>query len=322
MTAARKDVLSVYRHTYKGKKAVIHDVNLVFPIPDTEAAADLSGAYDAWGVHWTFEPAIQGFIPTPDSVVFEDISEWREKVNIPDVDSMDFEGYAEQVLPTLDPNKATMFFSLLGPRERLSSLMGMENSLCALLEDPDECAEFFQAVADYKIKYIRKMKEYIPIDIVRLADDCGSSNGPLLSVETWRELLKPAIGRIVEAVHELGLIYRQHSDGVTIPFIEDFVEIGIDAVDPWQACNTAEEIRKIKNQYQDRLVFVNGFDSQGVLDQPDVTESEMEAEMMRTLNLMVPGGSYLAECEVFDKSKLAVFERCVEEYNKNMIDNL
>lgn len=313
MSTLKETILNVYHHKPTDHPAVINDVNIVMPIPGMEATMDPNGSYDMWGTHWTFEPSLMAFMPTPGITAFDDITQWREHTTIPDLDAVDFKAYADQVLPTLDPNKATMFFTFPGLFERLHSLMGVENTLCALLEEPEACAEFFEAVADFKIKYIQKMAQYFPIDIVRMTDDYGTSHGPFMSVPTWRALIKPQLKRIVDACHELGIIYRQHTDGVTIPFMDDFVEIGIDAVDPWQACN--KDIRACKVKYQDKIVFVNGFDNQGFLDKSGITEEEMEAEIMRTLNVMVPGGGYLAELEVLDKSKLEIFRRCVDEYN-------
>lgn len=170
MSTAKENVLKVYHHEPTEHPVVIGDVNLVLPITATEAAADPNGAYDMWGVHWTFDPTIMGFMPTPGKVVLDDITEWKEKVTIPDLDSMDFKGYAEEILPTLDLDKATMFFTFPGLFERLHCLLGVENTLCALLEEPEACGEFFAAVADFKIRYIKKISQYLPIDIVRMTE--------------------------------------------------------------------------------------------------------------------------------------------------------
>ena len=34
--------------------------------------------YDAWGVHWTYDPQTQAAIPTPNNYLFEEIEDWRE----------------------------------------------------------------------------------------------------------------------------------------------------------------------------------------------------------------------------------------------------
>lgn len=98
------------------------------------------------------------------------------------------------------------------------------------------------------------------------------------------------------------------------PFLILTAILDFDAVDPWQACN--KDIRACKDKYQDKIVFVNGFDNQGVLDKPGVTEAELEREIMRTLETLAPGNGYLEEMDVFDRSKQAIFQKCVATYNE------
>ena len=314
MATIKENILKVYRHEPVDAAVVVNDINFLIPIPGTEVTFNPAGECDRWGVKWLFDPQLMGFMPAPGHIVLDDISEWKEKVVFPDLSKVDWDGYAESVKGRLDPNKPTQLFSYPGLFERLHALMGMENAMCALLEDPEACAEFFDAVADWKIEYYRRIKEVLPIDIIRFSDDYGNSNSLMMSLSTWRELIKPSLKKVVDAVHEMGMLYRHHTDGVTIPLMDDFVDLGFDAVDPWQACN--KDIRACKDKYQDKIVFVNGFDNQGVLDKPGVTEAELEREIMRTLETLAPGNGYLAEMDVFDRSKQAIFQKCVAAYNE------
>ena len=76
------------------------------------------------------------------------------------------------------------------------------------------------------------------------------------------------------------------------PIIPDLVEIGVDALDPLQAGNI--NIRDLKDKYQDVLTFVGGEDNQNVLEQPGCTKAQQMAEYDRAVNLLAPGGSYVA----------------------------
>lgn len=44
----------------------------------------------------------------------------------------------------------------------------------ALAEDPENCFDFFSAMADYKIKYFQIIKKYYPVDIINAHDDYGA----------------------------------------------------------------------------------------------------------------------------------------------------
>lgn len=178
-----------------------------------------------------------------------------------------------------------------GMFERMHDCMGMEEAMIALLEEPEACYEFAGAIADHKIRMMEKCKKYYKADVINMHDDYGSNQGPLMSLETWRTIFKPHLKRIVDACHEMGMIYHHHSCGFIEPFVPDMVEIGVDALDTWQVCNT--NVRAIKDEYQDRLTFIGGMDSLGVLDREGVTEQEMYDEIKRAVELMAPGGSYI-----------------------------
>ena len=51
--------------------------------------------YDWWGQHWTYEPGVQGQMPTPGYRVITDITKWQEEVKFPDLDAPDWEGDAQ-----------------------------------------------------------------------------------------------------------------------------------------------------------------------------------------------------------------------------------
>jgi len=52
------------------------------------------------------------------------------------------------------------------------------------------------------------------------------------------------------------------------PIIGGLVEIGVDALDNLQACNT--HAKELKALYGDRLTFCGGFNTNGVPDSPKV----------------------------------------------------
>ena len=113
-----------------------------------------------------------------------------------------------------------------------------------------------------------------------------------MSLDTWRTIFKPQLKRVVDAVHENGMLYEHHSCGYIEPIVPDLIEIGVDALDVWQVCNT--NMRSLKDQYQHQLTFCGGFDNQGVFDKLGVTFEECYEETKRAVELMAPGGSYIA----------------------------
>lgn len=94
--------------------------------------------------------------------------------------------------------------------------------------------------------------------------------------------------RLVDAVHDMGLIYQHRSCGYVEPIIEDLVEIGVDTL---QACNT--NVGVLKEKFGKQLTFCGSFNTNGVLDVVGVSPEEIKAEYRRVIDLLAPGGSYV-----------------------------
>lgn len=116
------------------------------------------GGRDMFGIDWAC--TIEGPIPQSGSILFDDIADWRDHVVLPDLDAVDFKAIAAQELADADRNMRLInAFSVCGIFERMVTFMGFENALCALVYDPESCKDFFNAMADYKIKLHNKIIE-------------------------------------------------------------------------------------------------------------------------------------------------------------------
>lgn len=317
----RENAMLAYQHkTPYWIPCFYTDFWMMQPYMEGERYPGHSVGKDWFGVEWQYVPQQGAPMPVPGKHLLEDIADWREVIRFPDLDAIDWKARAEYDLHTdlpatmakgervatkngksiVDPNKMGIAMVINGMFERLHALMGFENALASLIEDSEEAFAYFSAMADYKIKFFRKIAEHYPVQIINAHDDYGAEGRMLMSPDTWRQLIKPNLKRIVDAVHEMGLLYEHHSCGYIEPIIPDLVEIGVDALDPLQRCN--ENIRAIKDEYQDRLTFVGGIDNMGVLEQPNATKEQRLAEFRRATDLLAPGGSFVSFPHVGDFS--------------------
>ncbi len=309
----RENALIAYRHgTPEWIPNFFTDIGMFMANPGQERYCGFEKGKDGFGVTWSFVPEAAACMTDPDTKpILEDVADWKEVVQFPDLEAVDWEKQAEIDMHTnfgafvagaglvpyenggtsIDGDKLRVCMVINGPFERLHALMGMENALMALIEDPESCYEFFGTMADYKIAYFKKIAQYYPVDVINAHDDFGTNDRMFMAPDTWRELMKPHLKRIVDAVHDMGLIYQHHSCGYVEPIIPDLVEIGVDALDTLQACN--KNVGELKKEYGDRLTFCGGFNTNGVLDRTDVTPEEIKAEYDRVIDLLAPGGSYV-----------------------------
>ncbi len=245
---------------------------------------------DWFGQSWTYEPKVKAANPTPGCPLVTDITLWKEQMTFPDIDALDWEGHAARDTASWDrKNKMSRITIGFGLWERMFSVMPFDDALCALMEEPEACYDFFSAVADHKIRLHDKILKYYKPDILVMHDDYGTSQGLFMSVKVWRELIKPHLKRVVEHVQSYGCIYEHHNCGYFDPLTNDMLEIGIHATNPVHISNDLEHMKKT---YGKDLTMVGGFHNQ-LLDSPRSTEEEIRASVRKTMDIMAPGGGYI-----------------------------
>ena len=84
-----------------------------------------------------------------------------------------------------------------------------------------------------------------------------------------------------------------HSCGNVYRLIEDFIEIGVDLLNPVQvSAGEMGDTARLKREFGDRLSFCGGIDTQKVL--PFGSPEDVRAEVRRRIRDLAPGGGYIA----------------------------
>ena len=270
--------------------------------------------YDDWGVHFTYVPIAGAPMVTSGSYILQDIKEWKDKVKIPDVDSFDWKEAALRDTASWDrENKFSVIMLSYGPFERVQTLLNMENALIAFLTDSEAVSEFIGEFVEYRIKMIDKIVQYYKADAIMVFDDYGMGSNMFLPPDVWRKVIKPHLKRHVEAAHEKGLYYIQHSDGYVGPIFKDFIEIGVDAAQPVEYVNNTPELKK---KYGKQITFCSGYKADKTLDDPNATEEQMRADVRNVLNELGKGGSYIAFPEVVSRRGQEIFFEELRKINE------
>lgn len=287
----REQLLQVYAHKNIGYVPNFF-TDFDFLKPETMNERAEAGGKDWFGVEWEFVPLVLAAMVKPGTKVLTDITKWREQVHFPDLDAIDWEAAAKKETAGWDrENKISYLMLINGMFERTHALMGFEDAFMAMYDEPEEYQALVDAITDYKVKLIEIMGKYYKPDVLCFHDDYGANDRMLMSPDLWRQFFKAPLKRVIDAAHKVGIIYEHHSCGYIEPIFDELVELGIDAIDPLQITNP---IRQLKNKYEHRLTFVGGYDTQNVYDRPGVTEEEIREETKRTMDLMAPGGSFVA----------------------------
>ena len=276
--------------------------------------------FDAWGTNWTNlgpDPGLDGSMVTPGAELFDDVTEWKQYVRIPDPEAFHFREILQGMMQGMMADPATHVTHVLflsGCWERMHHLMGVENGLCAFLEEPEATHELLEAICDYKIKCIELAHEVVDPDVYHMHDDWGTSKNLFFSPETWREFIKPLEKRIADKIHSYGKIYQHHSCGYVQTLIPDMIEIGIDAIDPLNICN---DVVYIKENYGDKITLCGGIDNQRI-DIEGTPDDVIRAEARRVLDAYAQGGRYIPEFIYTNAHRRAVFMDEVKNYGKSV----
>jgi len=169
-------------------------------------------------------------------------------------------------------------------------LRGMENWLMDLLTNKDFVNDILDKLADFYIKVGKRIVE-MGVDIIWTGDDFGMQDRMFIRKEQFREFFKPRFAKIYSELRKINknIKFAHHSDGYIEPIIEDFIEIGLDILNPVQPqCMDPVEIKK---KYGKQLTLWGTVDNQYIL--PFDTEKELYDELTRLLRGVAPGGGYI-----------------------------
>ena len=171
-----------------------------------------------------------------------------------------------------------------------------EEWLMALLLNKDYIQELFEFQTDIAIKNLELYKQAVGnnIDVIKVGDtDFGTQNGSFFSPDLFAELYKPYFKKMNNWIHEnTSWKTFYHSCGSIINFLDHFVEMGVDIINPVQCSATGMDAATLKEKYGDNLTFWGGgINTQSTL--PFGTSEEVKSEVKERLRIFSKGGGYV-----------------------------
>jgi hypothetical protein len=248
----------------------------------TDAGLESTGSVDGYGVRWVPSDSANGArIPAPGEFILKDITRWKKDITIPDVEKYDWQKIVEQEYAFFNTDRdkqALCFVAGTGVWERLPALMGFENAMIALLEEPEACNELFTAIMDHKIRLAEKVAKYYKADVFINFDDIATDRNLFMAPDTYRSLIKPQWKRLHSAVKNLGMIPLLHICGYAETCIEDYVETGAEG---WNSAQPTNDVAGILDKYGDRFCIEGGWNTNGKPSQPGSSIEDVKAETER-----------------------------------------
>lgn len=258
---------------------------------------------DEWGI--THSKIDDGF-----SITYQPLSHPLENADLDDLDSYPWpdpyhpgrvKGLAEKCEYLFSETNLALvgrFNSAIF--EQAFMLRGFEKFLLDLAVNPEFACKLMDRLTDIAVGLIDAgLQACGPhLQILRLAgDDMGHQQGTLLSPVMFRELIKPRFSRLYKSAKELFLQYNPvgklmaHTDGDVYQFIPDYIEMGLDILNPIQPHVTNMEHDRLKAEFGERLAFHGAIDIQHLM--PFGTVEEVKDKTRETIQTLGPSGGFI-----------------------------
>ena len=276
---------------------------------------------DEWGVTWT-KPDQGHFINT-DGPFYRLVNPTvgdLEGYNWPDPDNPGrYRGLRERAKFLHDTTDHAVVLNLwVGLVHLAEFVRGFAQWLEDLLANP----AFAQALMD-RIAYfwVRGTERALAeagefIDVVAIVEDLGTQQGPIIRPEVYRRMIKPHHRRMMGVVKQHGKRLFLHSCGAVTAFIPDFIEMGVDALNPVQVSAKGMDTKTLKREFGRDLSFWGAIDTGIVL--PYGTPDDVRAEVKRRIDDLAGNGGYILAAvhniqpEVPPQNVAAMYEAALE----------
>jgi len=264
---------------YKGKK-------LHADIPDRGVKVDYWGIHRKWVEHET-----GGYWDLCDfpleHATEEEIANWP----MPNPDDFDYSGIGEECkkYSQYAINGSGGFGDIINGN---GMLRGMEQTLIDLVTDDPAGLLLADRRMEIQIEITRRILEAGKgeIDFIWLGEDLGSQNAPMISMELFRKHIKPRFQKYIDVAKTYEVKVMMHTCGSSSWAYNDFIEMGIHAVDTLQPEAKDMSPEYLKKTFGGRLAFHGCISTAGPVANGTVRETEDYCR--KILEIMMPGGGY------------------------------
>lgn len=223
-----------------------------------------------WGVAMTWPEDQIGAFPIhgTEHTVIRDVTKWQEQVKAPTVIFSE-ERWEAAVKHAESVNRKEQFvtaFFASGTFEKTHFLMGMENAMMSLYEEPECMHELIDFLTEYELEYAKQAIKYLKPDALFHHDDWGSQISSFMSPDMFKEFYVEPYKKAYQFWRDNGVeLIVHHSDSYAANLVPHMIDIGIDI---WQGVMSTNNTPELIKKYGGKISFMGELDS-GPLDHPD-----------------------------------------------------
>jgi uroporphyrinogen decarboxylase len=181
-----------------------------------------------------------------------------------------------------------------GVWERACHMCGRERALEGLLKEEEFIHALLSRIADACKAalgcYLDQVGPYI--QIIKLADDLGTPDGPAMSAAVYQRMVKPYHKKLIDFVKKrTSAKIFFHTCGSVHDLLPDLIDAGVEILNPVQVSARNMNTRQLKAEFGSQISFMGAIDTQTVLPHGSTTDVMREVE--RRIAELAPGGGYI-----------------------------
>ena len=232
-----------------------------------------------------------------------------------------FEGLRDRALRLRNETPYAVISGISGVVYEICWYMrGLENLFIDMMTQPQVLEAIIDRTLQFWLDWFRLFLDEAAdvVDVIMIGDDLAGQNGPLFAPRIYRQIIKPRQKRLVQYIRsrtKAKIWY--HSCGAVLEYLPDFLDNGIDILNPVQISAKGMDPARLKAEFGDRLVFWGGgIDTQHVL--PRASPQEVREHVRRNIEAFKPGGGYVfnnvhnIQGDVSPENVLAMFDAAYE----------
>ena len=172
----------------------------------------------------------------------------------------------------------------------------IEGWLMAHVQYPDYVNAIFEYQTEIALKNLEMYRQAVGdrIQVIWLSGtDFGTQQSLMQSKDVFTKMYKPYYKRVNDWIHKnTSWKTFYHTCGAVEPLIADFIDMGMDIINPVQCSASGMDPGKLKDTYGEKIVFWGGgVDTQKTL--PWGTPEDVRRQVLERLQIFAPGGGFV-----------------------------
>lgn len=142
----------------------------------------------------------------------------------------------------------------------VAGILGFEPAVFLFADEDEEnrLLALREKYTEYQLQFVRDMAANTPFESFMIG--CNYSCNSLIGQNMWRQWDKPYLKAMVDEIHRQGKLLHIHFHGRSIQTIDDFAELGLDCVCPFERSpggdvDTEEHLHYVREHLQEKVTF-------------------------------------------------------------------